>query len=842
MKFPTGYFAAAENVLPKADKSIIRAGGIDAEDDYIIHDTGGATLPLNTEAISSHTWFNVARKESLNYRVQQIGSTLTFWDLTTIPISNSKKTFTFNLNTYSKPSGQPANAIIQTSSISGVLVVTSPELEPFYIKYNPTSDTITTTKINIQIRDFDDVYDTIGATQTNWARNPFSVYNNSNYPTGGRSGESFFVFTYGQNPDGNGNDTRNNVARNFYNGYTTVRLNGTDEYTIASTSTFQFGATYMVRVNLTTPLTKNYRGQSNERKEVVTIQATAYPNDFEPPALSLTHEYNLKNRGWVKPSGRINDPITDYFNKAGKYPPKSKQWWSGMDSVNKFDPALLERLYSGSASAPKGHYLVDRFAKQRLDGRLPTVYTTERPEDTIGWQGRVFYGFKNNILFSQTLIETSDDTLTNRFGACYQDADPTSQDISDLIATDGGEIIIPEMTNFKRFFAFGSNLLLYADNGIWVISGDEAGEFKATAYSVNRITDEGLSSKYSLVNAKGQPYWWGKRDIYTFSLDQVSQNPTIQSLSTRYMEDNGQRLEIGIRDFLSNISTVAKTRIRGEYDSFDNRIRWIYNSNDDNLFVGVPYYYDKELVFDIISGGFFPLSIPVGTTPSTAPVVVDIFRVPDSNATIEQNAVVVGTDSVVADGDNVLAGTRVASYGVTTPPIMYLVLFPYSSSRGYTFARRLEKEYSSYRTLTGNPITDAAYFESGYLNFPNSISRRYIPYIYTQTKKTETEFVQQLDGSYEFDYPSGVFVRAKWDFATSSTSNKWTPQQQAYRFTRPYIIDPSDLTFNYPFDVITTKLKLTGTGKSVKIRYDSDGTKAFNIIGYTLYAAISKRI
>jgi len=56
------------------------------------------------------------------------------------------------------------------------------------------------------------------------------------------------------------------------------------------------------------------------------------------------------------------------------------------------------------------------------------------------------------------------------------------------------------------------------------------------------------------------------------------------------------------------------------------------------------------------------------------------------------------------------------------------------------------------------------------------------------------------------------------------------------------IPDESDLgTFNYPEDVVTTRLKLRGRGRSVRLKFESTTGKDFTLLGYSLIGGTNGR-
>src|SRR5690606_24686859 len=116
-----------------------------------------------------------------------------------------------------------------------------------------------------------------------------------------------------------------------------------------------------------------------------------------------------------------------------------------------FDPGMRHQMTFGNSLAPKGHFLLKAFHQDRSSVSSVSNLAIQsaggnRPTAVAFYAGRVFYsgpftsGYNTKIYFTQILERPEQ---VNR---CYQELDPTSEDIRDLLASDGGVIVIPEVT------------------------------------------------------------------------------------------------------------------------------------------------------------------------------------------------------------------------------------------------------------------------------------------------------------------------------------------------------------------------------------------------------------
>lgn len=505
----------------------------------------------------------------------------------------------------------------------------------------------------------------------------------------------------------------------------------------------------------------------------------------ELTTLTAAQEYDLANRGWVSPGGGQPDPKATYFTAKSEYPPKSKAPWQGTDATNTFDSTVLEKSFAGNNSAATGRYIINFFNKDRSTSSgiasIPTVAITTRPTEVSFYAGRVWYLWKNRLFFTQA-IETN-----ANIGKCYQVNDPTNETLSDLLDADGGTFIINDLAQGIRMEQLGSALVIYGDNGVWTVSG-ENGVFKATAFFISKSSNEGIESPDSLVKFKTGSAYWSSSTINIAVLDNVSGLPQIQSIS-----------EQTINKFYNEIPAYAKHTAKGVFDKTKQQLIWIYNGDtvaDDTKH----QYYNRILKFDVLLQAFVPQSI----ADTDYPMLTSLYTV---------------EDAVSIDG--------------TFSNLKFTVLVEDGTDVKWTFAEMNDTSFYDFKDFDGVGVSYSSYIEPGNKVFQDAVTYKKAPYIYSYFKRTEEAFV--VDGSsYVFDRPSACTLRGKWEWSDSETSNKWTNNMEAYYFKRSYFVDPSDLDFDYGFDIILTKRKLRGKGRALRVRYESQAGKDFQLQGWSL--------
>lgn len=532
LNFPANSTSDEANVLLNRDGSRSRRLALSRENNDTLS-TGTADTTLPTLWLQQYRWENVANLGNLDFIINQIGSTLHFYDASQSNLSGSKKSFTVNLETFKAPAATTtAQTPVAVSSGKGALFVTGETVSPFFIEYNLAGDSISTTTISVEIRDFDE-----------------------------------------QDPD--------------------------------------------------------------------------FSTESSPSAASLTsaRRYDLLNQGWGHTGVQLADfntgegagltVLQNFFNARNVYPSKNKPWHAGREiqlhgngqvQFTYINTRLWLGAWAGNTRAPLGHFIYDAFNIDRntADGvsGLTVEQKDERPSAIAFFSSRVFYALENTLYFSQLIKDN-----LNIAGRCYQDADPTAEDISSLVATDGGQILIPEAGKILKLFVVKSGLIIFADNGVWSIQSPIGEGFKATEFIISRISSIGASSARAIIDVQGLPVWWNEHAINALTPDQSGTSFDIVDLT-----------ENKLSTFFKAISPVAKELVAAAYDDVDEQITWLYRSTDHTGTTD-RFKYDRALIYDLTRRAFIQHTMNVSNASN--PYVVGV-----------ENSTSIGTLTVQEDVTN----------------------------------------------------------------------------------------------------------------------------------------------------------------------------------------------
>lgn len=584
------------------------------------------------------------------------------------------------------------------------------------------------------------------------------------------------------------------------------------------TASFSSGKDYLfVAHPLCDPLFVKY----NQGSDTISVsKITIKIRDFEgvndglqpgerPSGLSNLHLYNLFNQGWWAKDQVANRPerydnVLAYSRRAAPhntYPSNSDIPWlwrktDSDDGDQVFTPSQRDATQVGNAMAPKGHYILDAFYMQRngLTGDGPSAPTTSgvpittsgtsRPSCIAFFMGRVFYsgvdaeGYRSSVYFSQ-VIERDE-----QIGYCYQSNDPTSEHAFDLLANDGGVIKILDIGRIVDLKTFGKTLFVFAENGVWAISGTQTSPFSATDYTVSKVSSFGLFSPLSIVELGETPVWWNYEGIYALGKDQTGFESTVTKLS-----------ETTIQTFYDNIPIDSKFYAKGEFNDQANIVYWLYASEKKND----PFDYDSALVFDVQTNAFYPITLSVSNHKITGLIAT---RGLESN--IQEQSV---TDTSLKVVTTTIGGSVSVevSVGTSISEKLFKFVTVRRSDNLMTFSDMVSETYLDFSS-SGSPEEYESYFITGYRIRGELMKKFQTNYLVVMT--------ESLGGATEECYVQGI-----WDYRTSNVTGRFTNPQQVYQYF-------SNTTYQ------RRKLRIRGNGYSLQFKFYGTPGKPFIIIGW----------
>jgi len=558
--------------------------------------------------------------------------------------------------------------------------------------------------------------------------------------------------------------------------------------------------------------------------------------------LSNDHKYNLRNQGWseniVTNSGTYTDAIDYCRNSAAfgnVYPSNADAWVLGKNSnptsgdYEKFDPAILKRNATSRFQVARGRIVIDAFNRgsSRETNTDVTGLNTDQETGSFttvaAYAQRLFYSgitstvtdpdgrspnYSGYVFFTQ--IVTSDDQL----GKCYQETDPTDQALNDAVASDGGTVQIPDCSKIIKILPSQASLLIFAENGIWELYGDTGG-FNATSFQLSKISDNGVLNADSVVFVNGAFFYWSNAGIYMLTPDAAGGRFKALSVSLTT-----------IQSLYLDIPELGKDHCKGYYDEKENRVRWLYNNNNDTNYNTTNYInkYNKELIYDLTLQAWYTNTFSSLTTNS--PYIADYIQIPGYVIAEQDTNVLVNTDEVINSSSNEVIVT-------IDTPLNRSSQFSYLTIKGtqFTISKFSSLEFKDWYTVDNTGANYSSYLVTGYELYNDIMRRKQTPYIFFYFKRTEDGYIQS-GSNLLLTKQSSCKVQAQWNWANSANSGKWGSEWQAYRLLRNYIpTGPAD-PFDYGDEVIVTKNKLRGSGKTLSLKIQSEEGKDMVLLGW----------
>jgi hypothetical protein len=672
LTFPPNACTDADNCVFHQTGIAYRRLGFDLEDRYdeeAVDPTGSV--------ISSFLWRNVAGEGDIYFIVVQVGDTLYFYRVSDTSLSASLHATTIDLTDYA-PSGVTTVKTLecQFSSGNGLLFVTNPRLDSFYVSYDPDTDAFTDVGIGLEIRDFEgDTADTYGIDQR---------------------------------------------------------------------------------------VTSNLAG------------------------ITAAHRYNLQNQGWTTTT------LTDWDTARTDIPSNSDVSWYFKDSSDAFDFSTVDDRAVGNSYAPKGHYIYSPYNINRSSnfaGATDFAIDIDRVATSAFFAGRVFfsglgYAGQNSKIFFSQIVEGND-----QYGKCYQANDPTSEQLFDLLPSDGGVINLTEAGSIIKLFPVLNTLLVFATNGVWAITGNQGVGFTASDYAVNKISSIPAVSHTSFIDVEGVPYWWNFDGVHTVIIDP-------QTNSFRVDEITAQTIKTFFQDF----PVESKLYSRGTYDPFTKTIQWIYKSNTASGFES-KYVFDSFLIYNQLSNAWYTWTVDTDNVKIHS--IVDVLGLSGSFeiVNVTDNS---GADNVVDGVNNVVA--FVAGNPNVTSTIKYYVTYDNSGTQA-SWAENYKTTYLDWESFDDIGQEYDSFFVTGYMIPSQGIKRFQTNYVNVFSKN-------EVNNSFQ--------IQGQWNYSTADASNRWSTSQMFTNIADDFLYK-------------THRVKIRGTGIACQFRITNNSTNPFFIVGWSTF-------
>ena len=732
LNFPENAATDTQNCVYTLIGDVNRRGGINYEANF-----SQPVIGLPGAAKSSFRWLNAGGDGLSQILVMQIGAILYFFlsSSATIasPLSSTLLASQVNIRSFQAAGSTPDPLLTecQFTSGNGYLFVFHPNCDSFYCTYS--GGNVLANRINIQTRDF------VGIPEPGILDNfrPNTLNNEHKYNLinqGWTQGSAWNATGVG---DGSGNIPK-------VGGFFTVNISSQSNTTAVTP-----GSTIQILISQAAKTGSNNNNLNGSVTLVGTV--TSYSTPFSSLTIGITSNSNpdLKAMGFWSGGNFGSTPleslsltltnvgfINTWFGALANYPSNADIWWLYKNTSNAFDPiTTFANVQQLTTSAPKGSFVLNPFIQDRTSissiPNLTTISTSLRPLTGTFFQGRVFYAGVNssfpatgdepfytwteNIYFSQIVTDV------RSFGKCFQENDPTSQTLFDLLPSDGGQIVIPGCGAIYKLFALRFGVLVFAANGIWFISGSTGVGFAANDHTITKISSIRAISGTSFIDVQGYPYFWNEEGIY--KVVPSSQPGSAHSPDIQLSVEN---LTLGtILSYYEKFPLISKMFARGDYDELSYIVQWCFKSTSENG-INDRYNYDIILNYNTVTNSFYPY-----TLPNSASSITDIKYI--------QNPGGIGSPTPIFK--YITSRLNFITFSEENDFIRYVDFFS-ENSIGYNYI---------------------SFFITGYRLPGKALTKFQTPYIYVFSRNPSS---------------NSYFIQSIWDYAGSGLSGRWSVRQQ----------------------------------------------------------------
>lgn len=570
--------------------------------------------------------------------------------------------------------------------------------------------------------------------------------------------------------------------------------------------------------------------------------------DQRPVFLTAAHKYNLRNQGWPNTFSNfqlengdsapiVNDPIQHTFNKVGFYPSNADIIHLGkstasnfIEGIGSYSPWFLQKLNVGNTRAPRGRYILDAFVRDRTSVSgisIPTVTYNSRPSATAFFAGRVFYAgmtdgdLVGTIYFSQLVTDI------DRVGNCYQEQDPTAEQLNSLLATDGGAIELPDVGRIYKLIPFERSIVIVADNGVWEIVSSDTTGFTASSFFIRFVTNTGAIAPGTITAIEGGVCYWADSGIYLLSPD-----PTSGILSATNLTLNTIQ-----QDYLA-ISESSRLYARSFYDAETNKLIFLYK--EDQSLTQSNYQFDKILYLDITLSAFYTYTMSFDG--ADAPIVCGITRKRGLGVADETFDIVLSPDDVVLSPDDVVHTQANAVTSTTSAIKLITAANATVTERALIFSEFYDRGFVDWESSygAGNGLDFTSKMVTGYQIMGEAARNKQIQWYIPHFERTERNFID-VSGDIVYDFPSACTMQVRYDFTSTSTAGKWAGTFEGYRLKVPYLHNGVGV-FDYGYEVISTKNRVRGAGRALQFSITSQPGKDIRLLGWDVVITGRSRV
>ena len=772
----------------------------------------------DSDRINSDTWVNVGGNPELEFLVVQHQNTLYFYNKADTPYSAQEKANSVDLSSYEQAGSSGAeNSDCQFASLKGKLVVSSPGINTILIEYDDVTDTFSVTQIDFKVRDFeyqgsteDYLKKTTGTTATD-AR----IYDTLN------SGWA-----------------EENIGNNSFNALSIYRFQDANKYP-----------------SLTLPY---YSGKSSSGQfDLTTYEQVGGGTSLSGNGRYILDFFNQNRQAAVSNDGGaygfsigtgLNKTITTRFSCVESF--SGRIFYAGLGSSEDGGKILFSKLIENDrdfgachqANDPTSEYYSDLLD---TDGGVIDIPDAINIKKLFALQSSIYVFAENGVW------------QINGVDGVFKATAYAVSRVSRVGLLSAGSFVAAENAPFwwSRFgihtltsdpvsgVGQEQNLTISTIQTFWdAIGYDEKLKVKSVydsinkriywAYPDNGETRQAKINNILILDIPLQAFYpWRISDYPTVPLDYVVGLAFYSGYGAKPIEldvttsAGGDVVTLDYQnvDFTYTAGSATGT-ITFNVDSHSLSVSDSITFANFSQVFSDPFGLFPDFDSSNLNSGTYTVTATTATSFTVSITYEDVASFGGSLSTPQDatdqtyNGIELG--SLVDD----VVSTQVSTFNTGDAAIVLLVRDRITNTTG-----KLVMGGFTSKSFLDFGITDySSYAETGYDFVGDLVTKKNTPYLVVYSRLTEEGFTGNEVSGYETVRPSSLLVSTAWDFKETFSTG-----QQAYRLKYPVAVNPNDLTeFDYPDSVVTTRLKIRGHGRSMRIRYESEQGKDFLLLGW----------
>lgn len=585
LDFPLNATVAESNFVLLQNGTRRRRNGMQEEASAVRYNPADIDLVTGNKAVTTFDWHNAEGIGEWDLVACQVGYYLIFyrkqdpWSANRLSTPIDLRTLGINGAT----EAQISENKIQMASGRGKLYVVGEYLDPFYITFDNTGPTFTATKITLKERDFSDVTSSIGNKNKPAALTDEHEYYLRN--NGWSTDLLTAVFARGTYP------ALNEIP---YQGYR-ADVTGLDVFDTDQLAAQVFGDGRAPRGHFIINVFDTTEARGGDGGSIEDLENTnlTYPGSGTTWTVTTAEAHGFTGGETVQ---LLDVEVTGFPTSGSGEPidyPFNADYTVGATTSNTYEitayDASAYNVFTWEAGITADP--ADRYTN-------PNGYTVaKRPKAVAFYAGRVWYaGVKDDNIGTKLFFSQVVESDVN-IGRCYQQADPTSEHLNRIVSTDGGVLNLSDIGVVYALQPMWDSLLVFADNGVWQVTGSESRLFNPTSFNVEKISAIQVTSPGSLVEVEDTLMAWAKEGIFIFQL-------VASGFNTRV--DISSITEDTIQTLYQEIPDECKERADAVYDDVEKRVIWCYSTDTNNVSL-----MNKQLWLDMRLPAFSTHDFPV---------------------------------------------------------------------------------------------------------------------------------------------------------------------------------------------------------------------------------------